>query len=84
MELIEEEDEDGKEWVSRELIAKDQMMVAACQVKLVKIEIFGSHGGEPWALRAPNPITRDNYLQYALYTVDQYLMNRVLRLVDWS
>ena len=45
------------EWV--ELIAKDQMMVAACQVKLVYIEIYGSRGGEPWALRAPSPLTRD-------------------------
>ena len=33
--------------VKNELIAKDQMMVAACQVKLVKIEISGSRGGEP-------------------------------------
>ena len=32
--MKEEEDEDDKEWES-ELIAKDQMMVAACQVKLV-------------------------------------------------
>jgi len=31
----EEEEDDGKERVRRELIAKDQMMVAACQVKLV-------------------------------------------------
>ena len=45
------------EWV--ELIAKDQMMVAARQVKLVWIEISGSRGGEPWALRAPSPLTRD-------------------------
>ena len=33
--------------VKNELIAKDQMMVAVCQVKLVEIEIFGSRGGEP-------------------------------------
>ena len=33
--------------VKNELITKDQMMVAACQVKLVYIEIFGSRGGEP-------------------------------------
>ena len=45
--------------VKNELIAKDQMMVAVCQVKLVKIEISGSRGGEPWALWAPSPLTRD-------------------------
>jgi len=33
--------------VKNELITKDQMMVAACQVKLVSIEIFGLWDGEP-------------------------------------
>ena len=40
MELMKEEEEEGKKWErererERELIAKDQMMVAARQVKLV-------------------------------------------------
>ena len=33
--------------VKNELIAKDQMMVAVRQVKLVKVEIFESRDGEP-------------------------------------
>ena len=46
--------------VKNELITKDQMMVAACQVKLVSIEIFGLWDGEPWepwGPRVPSSLT---------------------------
>jgi len=64
--------------VKVELIAKELMMSERHQVKLVKIEIFRSHGREP---RACEPVTPDVPVE-DLFWAFVFVLDCVQRLAD--